>query len=92
MKVYKIKHIPTGLYFTPSKGSGNLSINGKVYVSRPNLDWCKTIRVKFHLYKDQKPNKRIKSLLNHFALEPKYGTLYDQYFKTNQSEWEIIEL
>ena len=32
MELYRIKHIPTGLYVTPNKrGNGNLSKKGEVY-------------------------------------------------------------
>ena len=36
MKAYRLKHIPTGLYYQPSKGGNNLSIRGKVYLTKSN--------------------------------------------------------
>ena len=33
MKPYRIKHIPTGLYYKPSNGRDNLSTKGKVYLT-----------------------------------------------------------
>lgn len=33
MKPYRIKHIPTGLYYKPSNGMSNLSTKGKVYMT-----------------------------------------------------------
>ncbi len=39
-KVYKILHIPTGLYFTPNS-SKNLNKKGKVYHSKPNISFTK---------------------------------------------------
>lgn len=33
MKAYRIKHIPTGLYYKPSNGMSNLSTKGKVYLT-----------------------------------------------------------
>ena len=33
MKPYRIKHIPTGLYYQPIKGGNNLSPRGKVYLT-----------------------------------------------------------
>lgn len=33
MKAYRIKHIPTGLYYQPTKGGSNLSVKGKVYLT-----------------------------------------------------------
>lgn len=38
MKVYKLRHKPSGLFFIPSTGKGNLSLRGKVYTRRPNLE------------------------------------------------------
>lgn len=39
--VYKIRHIPTGLFYKPSKhmAKSNLSKNGKIYNSKPTLKW-----------------------------------------------------
>ena len=36
MKVYKVRHIPTGLFFRPGP-NGNLHENGKIYSNKPNL-------------------------------------------------------
>lgn len=37
MKPYKLKHIPTGLYYKPVGGSiSNLSKNGKIYQTKTN--------------------------------------------------------
>lgn len=33
MKPYRIKHVPTGLYYKPANGGDNLSKTGKVYFS-----------------------------------------------------------
>jgi hypothetical protein len=33
MKPYRIKHMPTGLYYKPSNGMSNLSTKGKVYMT-----------------------------------------------------------
>lgn len=37
MKMYKIKHKPTGLYLCPISGGSNLSKNGKIYQTQTNL-------------------------------------------------------
>lgn len=34
---YRIKHVPTGLYFMPSKNASNLSKRGKVYLTKTNV-------------------------------------------------------
>ena len=44
MTVYKIKHIPTGLFWKPNKAhryfcKSNLSKKGKVYHNRPSKSW-----------------------------------------------------
>lgn len=87
-KLYKLKHIPTGLYFTPSKGYGNLSAAGKIYINRiPDLKWVKTIRVRF--YPETKSMKN-KLLSEHFKCDmTKYCV--DEYFSTKPEDWEIIE-
>jgi len=38
---WRLKHIPTGLYFKPSKhrSKSNLSKKGKVYTTRPTIKW-----------------------------------------------------
>lgn len=37
MKPYKVKHVPTGLYFQPHKHRGShLSKNGKIYQTKTN--------------------------------------------------------
>ena len=89
MKVYKLKHIKTGLYFTPSKGNGNLSAKGKVYQTKPSLDWVSVIRITFHSYK--KLTKRQEILINSFSLSEKYKGFIDCRVQTNKSDWIIEE-
>ena len=36
MKAYRLKHIPNGLYYQPSKSGNNLSKRGKVYLTKSN--------------------------------------------------------
>ena len=89
MKLYKLKHLPTGLFFTPSKGSGNLSTKGKIYIDRiPTLEWCKQIRIQ--LYPETKSNKN-KILIETFNLDTTKWKI-DECFKTEPEDWEIIEL
>lgn len=48
MKVYRIKHIPTGLYYTPVKTTTingwhvktNLNKNGELYIKKPSAPGC----------------------------------------------------
>ncbi len=43
MKIYRLKHKPTGLYFKPSRhgSKSNLSKNGKVYNQIPSFSYVK---------------------------------------------------
>lgn len=36
MEAYRLKHIPTGLYYQPTKNGNNLSKRGKVYLTKAN--------------------------------------------------------
>jgi hypothetical protein len=42
MICWRLKHIPTGLYFKPSKhrSKSNLSVKGKVYTVKPTIKWA----------------------------------------------------
>lgn len=89
MKLYKLKHLPTGLYFTPSRGSGNLSTKGKVYIDRiPDLKWIETIRIV--IYTNVVSNKN-KILMETFDIDTEMWRI-DKYFKTDPTDWEIEEL
>jgi hypothetical protein len=92
-KLYKIKHKPTGLYFTPSKGSGTLSTNGKVYNHKPLLSWCSAFIV-INSY-STKPNKKELLLRKHFEIPEREEGKYFHFrkgFHTPDSDWEIEEL
>lgn len=91
MKLYKLKHIPTGLYFTPSKGSGNLSKKGKIYIDRiPSLDWVEIIRIKINTWKKQ-PSKINKIICDYFNIDYNNGYV-DKHLKTNKEDWVIEEV
>lgn len=95
MKIYKIKHKPTGLFFTPSKGNGNLSINGKIYPRKPNLNWAgDVIRIVLRIWSNRKPNKNQQKIIDYFNLEPDNNGGYwiDKYFPDQKENWEIIEI
>lgn len=91
MKLYKLKHLPTGLFFTPSKGSGNLSSKGKIYINRkPELKWVESIRIVFYPNPVSKSQKN-KKLLEFFQIDVNKWRI-DECFKTNPEDWEIIEI
>jgi hypothetical protein len=92
MKVYKIKHKPTGLFFTPSRGSGNLSISGKIYPKRPNINWignCIRIIIRY-------PNTitgKNKVIMEWLGLSEKdvLDKNYDKCIETTDEDWTITE-
>lgn len=93
MKVYKILHKPTGTFFTPAKGRGNLSKNGKIYPKKPKLSWIgNSIRIDMKLW--GKPQKHHQAIIDYFKIAPdKHGKYWvDEYFETKEDDWEIIEL
>lgn len=91
MNLYKLKHIPTGLYYTPSKGSGNLSTKGKIYINqKPKLEWCKAIRIKFSSFRAE-PKGKHKIICDYFKIDFKNGFV-DIYIQTNLEDWVIEEL
>jgi len=95
MKVYKILHKPTGLFFTPSRGSGNFSTGGKVYSKMPRLEWAygSSARVVVKTWGGQKPSKKNQILIDYFKIEPHKDSYWlDTYFPTKEEDWEIIEL
>lgn len=66
MKPYRIKHIPTGLYYQPSKGGSNLSTKGKVYLTGSSGLRKEDTRLVCHVAKGSSIIKR-------------YGELLDKY-------------
>lgn len=67
MKPYKLKHIPTGLYYQPYKHRGShLSKNGKIY--QTNINGIETGNSVFRLniccQKDSRIHKQTKDILD----------------------------
>ena len=72
MKVYKILHKPTGLYFTPSNGYGNLSTTGKMYARTPSLNYIGgsiRIIVKEYGTEEIKLSKRLQTNVDFFGIK-----------------------
>jgi hypothetical protein len=93
MKVYRILHKPTGLYFTPSRGNGNLSRTGKVYPKIPSLKWVECIRIVVGW--SNTLSKKDLAIINHFGLKADNqtgGYYIDTYVHPPIEEWEIIEI
>jgi hypothetical protein len=93
MKVYKILHKPTGLFFTPSRGMGNLSKVGKLYPKMPSLKWVECIRLVVGW--SNKLSERDLAIIRYFSLnadERTGGYYIDTYVNPPIEEWEIIEI
>lgn len=67
MKPYRIKHVPTGLYYKP--GEVNLSKNGKVYMTGTSALSTYTHAIQVHVRKDSKIHK---STEDKIAWKPAY--------------------
>ncbi|MDD5649007.1 MAG: hypothetical protein PHF86_01075 [Candidatus Nanoarchaeia archaeon] len=97
MKVYKIKHKPTGLFFVPSRGgNGNLSTGGKIYSKFPSLNWIgDSIRIVIRKWEGEKLSKKEKLIVEHFKIDQsdkKDPYWIDRHFGVPIEDWEIIEL
>lgn len=73
--VYKLRHIPTDLYFTPSRHphNNNLSTTGKVYNRKPSLNMLG--RVVYHTTTIPRGDK-LQRIRREIAVVPK--------------EWELV--
>lgn len=94
MKLYRIKHKPTGLYYKPAQNGNTLSRKGKVYHRKPNTKWCE---VYFKNVGWSKPNVS-KELENWLGLSwdeiKKTYINRDNYLaiKSSVRDWEIEEI
>lgn len=93
MKPYRVKHIPTGLYFQPHKHRGShLSKNGKIYQTPQNgLNTGVYNRTIFRVQckKDSKVHKQTESILEWQKCSWAFGQLYAE---TKFSDWEEEEI
>ena len=91
MKIYKLKHIPTGLYYKPFAGSGsNLSKNGKVYTKRPPSKEPPVIRVTFISLSAPTPTQKI--IIDYFNIPWNGGYTNNRYINTQLQDWEVEEV
>jgi len=88
MKLYKLRHKPTGLYYKPSKhrSKSNLSAQGKVYHTRPSFGWLSG------LYRPMTDAERAAADARPWG--QKLPLDFDKVvqFKFIEDEWEIVEL
>lgn len=94
MKPYRLKHIPTGLYYRPWNGISNIHDKGKVYFNSQNgLGLPNGVNSSFRFY----------IRITDGALFKKYSKLFNQEFEkgfahkefklqTTIKDWEIEEL
>lgn len=92
MKPYKLKHIPTGLYYQPQKYRGsNLSKLGKVYQTANHGLVSSFKKDEFYVYVHE--NSIIFKLLIEYACELEKASGYKEYrLKTFKKDWEISEI
>ena len=95
MRVYKILHKPTGLYFTPSRGSGNLSTSGKIYARKPSLSVCigGSVRIVVKEWPGKKLSAKLQTIVDYFKVpeDSNGGYWFDGSFHTPYEDWEIVE-
>lgn len=82
--VYRLLHIPTGLYWQPSrlKGFGrstNLGVNGKIFTKRPSMRTVDKCRVSV---------MQIKTYELHDIIKPADNTSFNWFV---EGEWRIEE-
>ena len=88
MIVYKLHHIPTGLFYTPSSGLGtktNLSIDGMVYTSNDIANKILTANGYFIAV----TGKQIKDY--EFCVDEMYKGHQQKYIKSSVNDWKIIK-
>lgn len=102
MKFYRVKHIPTGLYYQPVQSECNLSLQGKVYQRPPAPHTLKELFIEFKYYwrgcEWFEKNKRYKIIIDYFNVKPEMSSAWNKnvynHFKANipESDWQIEEL
>jgi len=90
MTIWKILHKPTGLYFTPNRGRGNLSKGGKLYTTPPSLTWCETLRLVLWRRGDHWGPRDL-LIIEHWGLDPAPHFI-DTYVNTPPEDWQIIAM
>lgn len=90
IKPYKVKHIPTGLYFQPNKNGNNLSPRGKVYLTETNpcnRGMCDLIRLS--IKEDSIVYDKTKDIIPWQKATWTYGVMY---YHAPKSDFQIEEL
>lgn len=89
MDVFKIKHIPTGLFWQPHKHRGNtLSKTGKIY-GKESYAKAALKSVYVQVDKDSVVYRKTKDVLNYQECKHSYNQMMAP---GQQNNWEIIKL
>lgn len=105
MKFYRVKHIPTGLYYQPVQSNCHLSLKGKVYQRTPNLKNLTKLFIEFTGMAwwssnfDKVPyDKRYGKIIEYFNVKPsKKGYQRTEawngfWVDIPESDWQIEEI
>lgn len=89
MEVFKIRHIPTGLFWQPHKHRGStLSKTGKVYAKRSFAESAiKTVHVQ--VAENSVVHRLTKNVLNFEKINWSLGQLR---YRGKKEDWEIVTL
>lgn len=91
MDIFRIKHIPTGLYYKPAGTTGNLSATGKLYSRKQPKPTYITVR--FHTSRGilRKEHKLMVDAFNIDTSKLKKGKWFSfrDRIQTEESDWEF---
>jgi hypothetical protein len=93
MRPYKLKHIPTGMYYQPKKFRGsNLSDNGKIYQTKTHglsrqfdSEWDDIL---IYSHEDTRAYKKTKNILEYVGS----SVFKEVAALTKKSDWVIEEI
>lgn len=91
MNIFRIKHVPTGLYYGPANTTGNLGKVGKIYHRKQPYPTYITIRFKSSRGVISKENQRLVDYFNLDVSKIKKGQWFSfrEHIKTDDSQWEF---
>lgn len=94
IKPYRLKHIPTGLYYRPWNGISNISENGKVYFNSNNgLKLPEGVNSVYRYYIRIKDGNLFRKYSKLFNMMFEEGYNHKEYkLQTNIKDWRIEDL
>lgn len=92
LKLYRLLHKPTGLFYTPKKGNhSHLSLKGKVFTFKVKTNHAGTeLEIPGSYFKNSSIRKRIIEKLGQSAIIESNSTIYAR-IRTQESDWEVIQ-